>query len=81
MAEDLGSWPWEELVDAAQEGMRGLGLIVEANRRLTVAVYRLNDATTNQQKTTNRLTMWIVGLTVALAILSIVQIVTFFIGT
>ena len=48
-AGELGSWTWEELAGVAQEGLQGLGSIVEANRRLTVAVDQLNAATTNQQ--------------------------------
>jgi hypothetical protein len=74
MAEDLGSWTWEELTEAAQEGLRGMGLLVEANRCLTLAVHRLEDSTTAQQKTTNNLTKWIVGLTVAIAILTATQV-------
>lgn len=67
-------WTWEALADEAQIGRRGQGAVVESNRRMVDAVNKLNDSTTWQQKTTNRLTCGVASVTAVIAVLTIVQV-------
>ena len=50
---------------------------VEATRRLVVAVGGLRDAVVSQQRTTNRMTEVLVGLTVVILGLTVAQVVFF----
>ena len=59
--------PDGKLVEEAEIGLHGQGAVVEMMRQL-------KDSLVEQQKSTNRLTLVIIGLTVALVFLAIVQV-------
>ena len=61
----------DELTNEAQTGLRGQGATVEMMRRL-------RDALTIQQRATNRLTVWLIVLTVVLIGLALFEVIMFF---
>ena len=65
----------EELVTAADAGLRGLGSVVEMMRQLKEAVVSLDQTSTRQQEKMLALTRWITILTWVMAIVGIIQIV------
>lgn len=65
---------WDELAEVYDTAP------VEATRRLVVAVGGLRNAVVSQQRTTNRMTVVLVGLTVVFTALTIAQVVFFVLG-
>ena len=66
-------WSDKDLADEAQSGVRGQGAVVEAMRRLREAIVK-------QQQSTNRLTIWLIVLTVVLLVLSVMQVIMVFLN-
>ena len=67
MKRPWAEWTDEELANEAQEGLRGQGAVVEITRRLTVAVQKLDHATTI-------LSRWLLVCTVALVVLTVILV-------
>ena len=65
MRDDWQEMPDKDLARSAGKGLRGQGAVVEAS-------LRLRESLSQQMSATNRLTKWIVGLTVVIVILTLV---------